>query len=172
MSDRTVRGELLALGGVSLPSPALMAQQRRSSASGDPDLVVFNGSVITVDSGQPCADAIAVKSGRFVDHAPSPSVIRSMKEEASELLLPELVTRVTTDGCFVLLVAVDARLHFERLLKGDDLLRGDVAVAARALDFCRGMRAVAEEYEIRQLVDELQWDLPVCHVHVTGLALR
>src|SRR5438309_7962408 len=66
MSNRTTRRELLALAGASLASPALIAQQQRSSATADPDAVVFNGRVVTVDSGQPRAEAFAVKNGRFL----------------------------------------------------------------------------------------------------------
>src|SRR3954463_4207285 len=66
MSNRTTRRELLGLAGASLASPALIAQQQRSSATADPDLVVFNGRVITVDSGQSRAEAFAIKNGRFL----------------------------------------------------------------------------------------------------------
>ena len=82
------------------------------------------------------------------------------------------MTRVATDGCFVLLVAIDAPLHFQRLLHRDDLLRGDIAVTSGTIDLRRRMRAVTEEHKIRQLVDELLRDLSVGQIRVTGLALR
>jgi len=52
-------------------------------------------------------------------------------------------------GCLVLLVAGDAPLHLERLLKAHDFLRCDVAITTRTLDLRGRMRAVAEEDKAR-----------------------
>jgi predicted amidohydrolase YtcJ len=66
MSSRTTRRDLLALAGASLATPALRAQQQANSLTSSPELVVFNAGVITVDSGNPHAEAFAIKDGRFL----------------------------------------------------------------------------------------------------------
>ena len=81
------------------------------------------------------------------------------------------MTCVAPDGCLALLVAVDAPLHLERLLKAHDFLRCDVAMTTRTLSLRCRMRTVAEEHKARQLMDKLHRDFPVSKIHVTGLAL-
>src|SRR4051812_44658218 len=98
------------------------------------------------------------------------TAIRCSRDEAAERSLSQFVTGVATDGGFALLVAVDTPLHLQRLLKGNHLLRGDIAVTAGTLDLRRRVRAVAEEHKIRQLVDKLQRDLSVGQLRVTGFA--
>src|SRR3984957_8883700 len=66
MSSRTTRRDLLALAGASLATPALLAQQQENSPTASPELIVFNARVITVDSGNPRAEAFAIKNGRFL----------------------------------------------------------------------------------------------------------
>jgi hypothetical protein len=88
------------------------------------------------------------------------------------LLLPQFVTRVATHGRLVLFVAVDAPLHLQRLLNTYEFLRGDITVTTQALDLRGGVRAVVEEDKVRQLMDELQRDLPITEVQVTALTLR
>jgi hypothetical protein len=82
------------------------------------------------------------------------------------------MTRVAAHGGFILFVAVDAPLHFQRLLKIYDFLRRDIAMTTQTLDLGCRMRTVAEEDKTRQLVDQLQRDLPLSKVDVTALALR
>src|SRR5689334_17788067 len=65
MLHRTSRRDLLALAGAGF-LPELHAQKPENTLAGEPDLVVFNARVITVDSRQPRAEAFAIKSGRFV----------------------------------------------------------------------------------------------------------
>jgi predicted amidohydrolase YtcJ len=60
MRNRTTRREFAALAGAGLLMPKLRAQP-----ASDPDLVVFNAKVITVDSARPRAEAFAVKNSRF-----------------------------------------------------------------------------------------------------------
>ncbi|MCC7417546.1 MAG: amidohydrolase [Acidobacteria bacterium] len=69
------RGEFLGLGAVlagaygakGLPLPALKAAQPAPAAGpgAEPDLIVVNAKVYTVDDAQPRAEAFAVKNGRF-----------------------------------------------------------------------------------------------------------
>jgi predicted amidohydrolase YtcJ len=66
MSNRSTRRDLLALAGASLATPVLRAQQQENSSTASPELVVFNARVITVDSGNPRAEAFAIKNGRFL----------------------------------------------------------------------------------------------------------
>jgi len=67
MSNSTTRRDLLALARASLATPALFAQQQQANSStASPELVVFNARVITVDSGNPHAEAFAIKNGRFL----------------------------------------------------------------------------------------------------------
>lgn len=82
------------------------------------------------------------------------------------------MTRVTPHGGLVLLVAVDAPLHLQGLLETHGLLRRDIAMAPCASDLRRGMRAVAEEDKIRQLMKDLEWYLPLSQIDVTTLTLR
>jgi hypothetical protein len=82
------------------------------------------------------------------------------------------MTRVATHGGFTLFVAVDAPFHFQRLLKIYDLLRPDIAVTPHTLDLGCGMRSVAEEDKARQLVDQLQRNLPLGEFRVAGSTLR
>ncbi|SNS34879.1 hypothetical protein SAMN05421770_101607 [Granulicella rosea] len=66
---RLSRRGFLNLGGTSLAGFALAANARAQDAdfkSKDPDLVVFNAKVYTVDTRAPRAEAFAVKNGRFV----------------------------------------------------------------------------------------------------------
>jgi hypothetical protein len=82
------------------------------------------------------------------------------------------MTGVAAHGGFTLFVAVDAPLHFQRLLKIYEFLRRDIAMTPQALDLGGGMRTVAEEDKARQLVDQLQRDPPLSKIDVTALALR
>lgn len=66
MPNRITRRDLLAFFGVSLVPPALLAQRQENSPIADPELVVFNARVVTVDPRLPRAEAFAIKSGRFV----------------------------------------------------------------------------------------------------------
>ena len=82
------------------------------------------------------------------------------------------MTGVAAHGGFALLVAVDAPFHLQRLLKIYDLLRCNIAVTLHTLDLGCGMRAVTEEDKAGQLMDQLERDLALGEVHVTGLTLR
>jgi predicted amidohydrolase YtcJ len=66
MPSRTTRRDLFALAGAGLVPGALSAQQRASSTTGGPELVVLNARVITVDTRQPRAEAFAIQNGRFL----------------------------------------------------------------------------------------------------------
>ena len=74
---RITRGEFLRLGaalagGFSVgwrapgASPTAAAQTASSTITAEPDLIVINARVYTVDSTNPRAEAFAVKNGRFV----------------------------------------------------------------------------------------------------------
>ena len=73
---RITRGEFLGLGaalagGLSLESrapasPTAAAQTASSPIAAEPDLIVTNARVYTVDRANPRAEAFAVKNGRFV----------------------------------------------------------------------------------------------------------
>jgi predicted amidohydrolase YtcJ len=69
-TSRHGRREFLGLTGAGvagLVAPTLGAQQAAAPADPrDPDLVVFNAKVYTVDAAAPRAEAFAVKAGRFV----------------------------------------------------------------------------------------------------------
>jgi predicted amidohydrolase YtcJ len=54
------------MAGAGLAAPALLAQQHEPSTSPDPDLVVFNARVVTVDARLPRAEAFAIKNSRFI----------------------------------------------------------------------------------------------------------
>ena len=60
------RRELLGIAGAGLAG--LLAQKRSAIAAGtqDPDLIVFNAKVYTVERDAPQAEAFAIKDGRFV----------------------------------------------------------------------------------------------------------
>src|SRR5687768_8431015 len=66
MNKRLTRRDFLALTGASLVSPALFAQQQENPSTANPDLIVFNARVITMNPRQSRADAFAIKSGRFL----------------------------------------------------------------------------------------------------------
>jgi len=57
-------------------------------------------------------------------------------------------------------------------LKIHDLLRRDIAVTLDTFDLGCRMRTVAEEDKAGQFMDQLQRDLSLGEVHVTGLTLR
>jgi predicted amidohydrolase YtcJ len=57
---------LAAAGLAVLGRGSLVRAASAMAAARDPDLIVLNGSVYTVDSRQPTAEAFAVKDGRFV----------------------------------------------------------------------------------------------------------
>jgi hypothetical protein len=61
------RRDVLGLGAL-LAAPAVGVAVPRPAAAGalDPDLVLVNGRVLTIDERQPFAEAFAVKDGRFV----------------------------------------------------------------------------------------------------------
>jgi hypothetical protein len=82
------------------------------------------------------------------------------------------MTSIAAHGCLTLLVAVHAPFHLQRLLKIYNLLRRDIAMTPQTLDLGCGMRSVAEEDKARQLVDQLQRDLPLGEIRVAGLTLR
>ena len=82
------------------------------------------------------------------------------------------MTGVAAHRCLALLVTVDAPFHLQGLLKIHDLLRRDIAVTLDTFDCGYRMRTVAEEDKSRQFVDQLERDLPLDEVHVTGLTLR
>lgn len=66
MPDSFNRRNLLAMAGAGLFTPALRAQERQNSSTANPELVVFNARVITVDTANPRAEAFAIKNGRFL----------------------------------------------------------------------------------------------------------
>jgi predicted amidohydrolase YtcJ len=66
MSKRVTRRELAALLGASTFAPPLRAQRPQDIPIAAPDLVVFNGRVVTLDVRQPRAEAFAIVNGRFV----------------------------------------------------------------------------------------------------------
>src|ERR1051326_1061629 len=82
------------------------------------------------------------------------------------------MTRITADRRLVLLMAIDAPLHLERLLNRHALLGRHLSVATGTLDPGGGMFAVAEEHKIRQLIDEIERNLAVNHRDMTRLTLR
>jgi hypothetical protein len=82
------------------------------------------------------------------------------------------MTGIAAHGCLALLVAVHAPFHLQRLLKIYGLLRRDIPMTRQTLDLGCGVRPVTEEDKARQLVDQLQWDLPVGEICVAGLTLR
>ena len=61
------RRRFLGLTGAGIASVACRPWVSNAAAAGtsEPDLVVFNAKVYTVDSGAPKAEAFAVKAGRF-----------------------------------------------------------------------------------------------------------
>src|SRR5688572_25441320 len=74
---RITRGEFLGLGAalaggfsvgrrVSGASPTAGAQIASTEVTAEPDLIVVNARVYTIDSANPRAEAFAVKNGRFV----------------------------------------------------------------------------------------------------------
>ncbi len=70
-THRHGRREFLGLTGAGVAgfvAPSTMAAQQQAAAASprDPDLVVFNAKVYTVDAAMPRAEAFAVKAGRFV----------------------------------------------------------------------------------------------------------
>jgi len=66
MAKLPTRRDLFAFAGASLAMPALLAEQSESSPTAAPELVVFNGRIVTVDPRSPRAEAFAIKNGRFL----------------------------------------------------------------------------------------------------------
>jgi len=66
MAKLPTRRDLFAFAGASLATPALLAEQSESSPTAAPELVVFNGRIVTVDPRSPRAEAFAIKNGRFL----------------------------------------------------------------------------------------------------------
>ena len=64
LSRRSFLG--LTVAGLTVLSRPYWARAARAIRARDPDLIVINGKVYTVDSQQPKAEAFAVKDGRFV----------------------------------------------------------------------------------------------------------
>ena len=66
------RGEFLGLGAALAGASALelapfeRLQAQQTTAAIEPDLVVINARVYTIDPAQPRAEAFAIKNGRFV----------------------------------------------------------------------------------------------------------
>jgi predicted amidohydrolase YtcJ len=61
------RREVLGLGSLlAVPTLGLAAQATKAQPSIEPDLVLLNGRVLTMDPTLPAAEAFAVKNGRFV----------------------------------------------------------------------------------------------------------
>jgi hypothetical protein len=74
---RITRGEFLGVSAVlaggftigrraSGSLPTIATQAASSTTAAEPDLIVINGRVYTVDGANPRAEAFAVKNGRFV----------------------------------------------------------------------------------------------------------
>src|SRR5919109_948527 len=74
---RLTRGEFLRLGAAlagafrvgrraSGSSPSAPTQSPSSTITAEPELIVINARVYTVDAANPRAEAFAVKSGRFL----------------------------------------------------------------------------------------------------------
>src|SRR5438270_13783987 len=73
MKSRHSRREFMGLTGAGLAGAAVplagttaAAQAPAAAGSRDPDLVVINAKVYTVDTAMPRAEAFAIKAGRFV----------------------------------------------------------------------------------------------------------
>ena len=56
---------MLGMAGASVAMLGRLRAAEESNARG-PDLIVWNANVLTVDSGQPRAEAFAVRAGRFI----------------------------------------------------------------------------------------------------------
>ena len=88
MLNLTRRRDLLALAGAGF-LPSLRGQQGPNTQAGAPDLVVLNARVITVEPGQPRAEAFAISNGRFLavgTNAEVRNVIRQDKRQHLSLL--------------------------------------------------------------------------------------
>ncbi len=81
------------------------------------------------------------------------------------------MTRIARNRRLPLLVTIDAPLHFHGMLRLYRILLHDIAMAAPAFHLCRGVLAVTEEREIRQLVDTLRGNLPIRDIDVANLAI-
>jgi predicted amidohydrolase YtcJ len=66
MSKRITRRDLAALLGMGTFACPLRAQRQQNAPVAAPDLAVFNGRVVTLDSRQPRAEAFAIMNGRFL----------------------------------------------------------------------------------------------------------
>ena len=75
-----------------IPLPSLLAQQ---SVSGriyaEPDLIVVNGRVFTVDPAQPRAEAFAIKDGRFIAVG-STADIRNLAKQRTQVIDAQRMT--------------------------------------------------------------------------------
>jgi len=86
--------------------------------------------------------------------------------------LAQLVTDIAGNHRAAFFVAVQAPGHFERLLQLDGIACRYITVATPTFYFSNRMFAVAEEYELRQLIYPLGGDLPVrSHIDVADFAL-
>src|SRR4051812_5649339 len=100
MADRHSRREFMGLtaaGVVGTLTPPWLADARGASAraaqSPEPDLVVFNAKVYTMDAAAPRAEAFAVKAGRLVAVG-STADIRRLAGKATQTLDAKQMTIV------------------------------------------------------------------------------
>ena len=81
------------------------------------------------------------------------------------------MTGVAAYRCLAGLVAIDAPLHLDGLVRYDHRLLRNVAVASVALHICDRMFAVVEENEVRHFVNAVRGDGALCHRGMAHLAL-
>src|SRR5450755_2944836 len=75
----------LTAAGVAVLARGNLARAASAMRTRDPDLIVVNGKVYTVDSRQPTAEAFAVKDGRFVAVGRTTD-IRALAGETTEIV--------------------------------------------------------------------------------------
>jgi predicted amidohydrolase YtcJ len=116
-----------------------------SASQGPPaDLVLLNGTVITVDSRDSIAEAVAIREGKFV-FVGSTADARMRVGDKTEVI--DLAGRTATPGL------IDTHVHFSEA--ADNLDLGD----ARSMDdVIRKVRAFAEKVPAGQWVRGSGWD--------------
>jgi predicted amidohydrolase YtcJ len=92
MSDRTNRREFLGLTAAGLATTLTpdwlrdaRAVSRAAERAPEPELIVYNAKVYTMDAGMPFADAFAIKAGRFVAVGRSADV-RALRGKGTQLI--------------------------------------------------------------------------------------
>lgn len=111
------------------------------------DIIYFNGSIWTVDPGQPWAEAVAVKDGVFTKVGTSAEVLKSSGPDTE---------RIDLEGAFVCPGFIDSHTHF--IEGGFALLSVNLRDAATKEEFVRRIADKAAALDEGRWILNGDWD--------------